>query len=221
MNKETVTTLKNLEILKALNWRYAVKVFNPNKKVSDEDLYTILESGRLSPSSSGIEMWKFIVVENPDIRKKLREVGDDQPKITDASHLIVLTYRTDIEENLVKERLERTAKIQNQRIEELDGLKSVLEGGLAKHIKQEDLEAWAKSQTYIPLGMMLETASLLGVDAGPMEGFTNEKVDEVLELQAKNLKSVTMLALGYRGLDPASTRPKVRREFDEVIEFIK
>lgn len=209
------------KILKALAWRYAVKIFDPSKKVSDENLYTILESARLSPSSSGIEMWKFIVVENPDIRKKLREVGDNQPKITDASHLIVLTYRTDIEASLVKERLERTAKIQNQKIEELSRLKAVLEGGLAKHIKQQDLESWVKSQTYIPLGMMLETASLLEVDAGPMEGFTNEKVDEVLGLREKNLKSVTMLALGYRGEDPASTRPKVRREFDEVVEFIK
>ena len=220
MQNKTITKEKNLEIINALHWRYAVKIFDPNKKVSDEDLYTILESARLSPSSSGIEMWKFIVVENPDVRKKLREVGDNQPKITDASHLVVLTYRTDIEASLIKERLERTAKIQNQSLETLGGLKGVLEGGLAKHIKQEDLEVWVKAQTYIPLGIMLETAALLGVDAGPMEGFTPEKVDEVLELQGKNLKSVTMLALGYRGEDPASTRPKVRREFDEVVAFI-
>jgi len=221
MINKTITTEKNQEILKALNWRYAVKVFDKNKKVSDEDLYTILESARLSPSSSGIEMWKFIVVENGEVRTKLREAGDNQPKITDASHLIVLTYRTDTEKNLVKERLERTAKIQNQSIETLGGLKAVLEGGVAKHIKQEDLEYWVKAQAYIPLGMMIYTSSLLGVDAGPMEGFNPEKVDEILGLHEKNLKSVTMLALGYRGEDPASTRPKVRREFEEVIEFVK
>lgn len=220
MINKTITTEKNIEIIKALNWRYAVKVFDINKKVSDEDLYTILESARLSPSSSGIEMWKFIVVKNPEIRIKLREVGDNQSKITDASHLIVFTYRTDTETNLIKERLERTAKIQNQSLETLDGLRTTLEKGLAKHIKQQDLESWVKSQAYIPLGMMIETSALLGVDAGPMEGFDPKKVDEILGLQAKNLKSVTMLALGYRGEDPASTRPKVRREFDEVIEFI-
>ncbi|MDQ5954470.1 MAG: hypothetical protein QG583_398 [Patescibacteria group bacterium] len=221
MINKTITTEKNQEIIKALNWRYAVKIFDKNKKVSDEDLYTILESARLSPSSSGIEMWKFIVVDNPEVRTKLREVGDNQPKITDASHLIVLTYRTDTEKSLVKERLERTAKIQNQSIETLGGLKAILEGGVAKHIKQEDLEYWVKAQAYIPLGMMIETSALLGVDAGPMEGFEPGKVDKILGLKEKNLKSVTMLALGYRGEDPASTRPKVRREFDEVIEFIK
>ena len=104
----------NEEIIKALNWRYAVKVFNPEKNVSEDDLHTILESARLSPSANGSEMWKFIVVQNKEIRQKLREAGDNQPKITDASHLIVLTYRTDIEESLVKERIDRTAKIQNQ-----------------------------------------------------------------------------------------------------------
>ena len=221
MINKTITTEKNQEILKALNWRYAVKIFDTNKKVSDEDLYTILESAHLSPSTNGVEMWKFIVVENPEIRKKLREVGHDQPKITDASHLIILTYRTDIKEHMTSERLERTAKIQNQKIEELDGLKKMLENSITKKTANGTLESWIKSQAYIPLGMMIETSALLGVDAGPMEGFIPEKVDEILGLHDKNLKSVTMLTLGYRGEDPASTRLKVRREFDEVIEFIK
>jgi len=208
------------EILGALNWRYAVKVFDKNKKVSDEDLHTILESARLSPSSSGIEMWKFIVVENPEIRIRLREAGDNQPKITDASHLIVITYRTDSEENLTKERIERTAKIQNQDIQDLGGLKNTLEKAVKEKLLNGTLEAWVALQAYIPLGIMLQTASLLHVDAGPMEGFDPEKVDEILSLKKQNLKSVTMLALGYRGEDPAASRPKVRRDFTEVVEFV-
>lgn len=210
----------NEEIIKALNWRYAVKVFNPEKNVSEDDLHTILESARLSPSANGSEMWKFIVVQNKEIRQKLREVGFDQPKITDASHLIVLTYRTDIEESLVKERIDRTAKIQNQDPKELDGLKNILENTVASKVKNGTLEAWVAHQAYIPLGIMLETAALLHVDAGPMEGFTPDKVDEILGLKEKNLRSITMLALGYRGEDPASARPKVRRAFNEVIEFV-
>ncbi len=210
----------NEEIIKALNWRYAVKVFNPEKNVSEDDLHTILESARLSPSANGSEMWKFIVVQNKEIRQKLREAGDNQPKITDASHLIVLTYRTDIEESLVKERIDRTAKIQNQDPKELDGLKNILENTVASKVKNGTLEAWVAHQAYIPLGIMLETAALLHVDAGPMEGFTPDKVDEILGLKEKNLRSITMLALGYRGEDPASARPKVRRAFNEVIEFV-
>lgn len=211
----------NEQILKALNWRYATKVFDKNKKVKEEDIHTILESARLSPSSSGIEMWKFFVVENEEIRKKLREASFDQPKVTDASHLVIITYRTDIEENMIKERLERTAKIQNQKVEELDGLKKMLLSGLNSKLEDGSLESWVKAQSYIPLGIMITTASLLGVDNGPMEGFQSERVDEILGLREKNLKSVTMLALGYRGNDPASLRPKVRRDFKEVIEFIK
>jgi len=216
MNNQTT----NEKIIQDLSWRYATKIFDPTKKVSVEDLHTILESGRLSPSSSGIEMWKFIVVENKDIRTKLREVSFDQPKVTDASHIIVIAYRTDGEVNMIKERLERTAKIQNQKVEDLAGLKGILDMALKMKLDTGTLEPWIKSQTYIPLGMMIETASLLKIDNCAMEGFIPEKVDEVLGLKEKNLKSATMLALGYRGDDPASSRPKVRREFDEVVEFI-
>lgn len=220
---ENNTTQKQIRetIIKSLNWRYATKVFDSNKIVPDEDIHTVLESARLSPSSNGIEMWKFLVIENKDLRKKLQEVGYGQPKITEASHLVVITYRTDIEESMVLERLERTAKIQNQKIENLTGLRSMLESSLIKKKNNGTLEYWIKAQAYIPLGIMIETASLLGIDNGPMEGFQNDKVDEVLGLKEKNLKSVTMLALGYRGEDPASKRPKVRREFDEVVEFVK
>jgi nitroreductase len=215
--------MKNInteEILKALNWRYATKIYDSSKTVSEEDLHTILESARLSPSSNGVEMWKFIVVENKEIRSKLREAGYGQPKITDASRLIVITYRTDSAGNLTKERIERTAKIQNEKPSDLEGLKTMLDGSVAQKIKDGSLECWVKAQAYIPLGIMIETAALLGIDGGPMEGFQPEKVDDILNLKEKNLKSVTMLALGYRGEDPASSRPKVRREFDEVVEFV-
>src|SRR6266702_3577856 len=100
--------MKNEEIISALLGRYAVKTFDKSRKISNEDLKTILESGRLSPSSLGIEPWKFILVENKSIREKIRAASHDQTKITDASHLIVITYRTDTE-NLVSELIERTA----------------------------------------------------------------------------------------------------------------
>jgi nitroreductase len=215
--------MKNInmeEILKAMNWRYATKIYDPSKIIPGEVLHTILESARLSPSSNGVEMWKFIVVENKEIRSKLREAGYGQQKITEASCLIVITYRTDSALNLTKERIERTSKIQNEKPSDLEGLKTMLDDSVSQKIKDGSLECWIKAQAYIPLGIMIETAALLGVDGGPMEGFQPEKVDEILNLKEKNLKSVTMIALGYRGEDPAATRPKVRREFNEVIEFI-
>lgn len=207
---------KREQILQALNWRYATQIFDKEKKVSEEDIHVILESARLSPSVFGIEPWKFILVNNKELRAKLGK----QPKMTEASHLVVIAYRTDVAENITTERLVRTAKIQNQKIEDLGGLKAGIEGTIAGKVASGDAEAWIRAQAYIPLGMMIETASLLGIDNGPMEGFDPAHVDELLGLKAKNLKSVTMLALGYRGEDPVALRPKVRREFDEVVEVI-
>lgn len=208
------------KIIEALKWRYAVQSFNPDKKITKEQLETILQSARLAPSSIGIEAWKFIVVENPEIRAKLREAGYGQSKITEASHLVVVTYRTDVEENIARERIERTAKTQDQKIEEFDALKNMLDGSISAHKTKGDLESWTKAQAYIPLGIMMETASLLGIDNAAMEGFDNGKVDEILGLANKHLKVTTMLALGHRGVDPASDRPKTRRSMEEVVEFI-
>ena len=210
----------NEKIINALKWRYAVKIFDPSKKVSEENVRTILESARLSPGSNGFEMWKFLIIKNPEIRARLRAISYDQPKVTDASHLVVITYRTDAAENAVKERIERTAKIQSETPAELAGLKKILEGSISQKEKDGTLESWIRAQTYIPLGLMIETAALLEVDGGPMEGFMPDKVDEILNLKEKNLKSVTMLALGYRGDDPVAKYPKTRRAYEEVVEFI-
>jgi nitroreductase len=204
----------------ALNWRYAVQVFDPEKKVREEDLMTILESGRLAPSMLGLEPWKFIVVTNPEVRAKLKEVGYGQPKITDASHLIVIAYRTDYAQ-VGKDRVNNVAAVQNQPVEALSGLTQMIEGSIAGQVQSGTVDTWLRSQSYIPLGMMLETAALLGVDAGPMGGFSPHAVDEILGLKAKNLHSTSMLALGYRGEDPAASRPKVRRPLTAVVEYIK
>lgn len=211
----------NEKITSALSWRYAVQAFDKSKKVSDADLTTILESARLSASSFGLEPWKFIVVENPDIRAKLAVVGYGQPKITEASHLIVVARRTDARENIVSERILRTATIQGVDAAMLDGFKQMLDGTV---LGRDDaaLDVWNRCQTYIALGSMMETASLLGVDNAAMEGFDPKGVDEVLGLTAKHLTATTLLAIGYRSeSDEAAKRPKVRRSVEEVIEYVK
>ena len=206
--------MKN-EILQALQWRFATRVFDSNKKISDEDLRIILESARLSPSTIGLEPWKFIVVKNVDIRAKLRAAGYDQAKITDASDLIVIAQRTD-PEHLADELVARTAQTQSKTVEGLQGLKGMVDGGIARK-SPEETNAWLRSQTYIPLGVMVETASLLNIDNGPMEGFDVAQVNDILGLTSKNLSAVTMLALGYRAEEPW---PKTRRTYDEVVEVI-
>ena len=157
------------------------------------------------------------VINDTKTREAIYEYSK-QPKILDASHLIVLTYKTNIDE-IIKERLERTAKIQNQKIEELNTYKEFLEGA-TKNKTPEELDSWLKAQTYIPLGIMTQTASLLEIDNCPMEGFQNEKIDEILNLKEKNLKSVTILALGYRGDDEYMKKPKIRKDYKDLIEII-
>jgi nitroreductase len=112
------------EIIKAMNWRFATQVFDASKKVSDEDLKTILEAARLTPSSFGIEAWKFLVIENPELRGKIREAAWGQPKVTEASHLIVIARRTDVREHITDELLARTSKAQGVGLEALDGFKA-------------------------------------------------------------------------------------------------
>jgi nitroreductase len=208
----------NTTIISALTWRRAIRAFDTTKKVSQHDLTTILESANLSPSPYGIEPWKFIVVTNPELRIKLRAAGYDQPKITDASHLIIVARRTD-SENLSNELVARTAQSQNKSIEELDGLKQMIEGAFSRKELGLSRDGWLSGQTYIALGIMISTASLLGIDNGPMEGFDAGKVNEILGLTEKNLCAVTMLALGYRD-EQAILTPKVRREYSDVIEFV-
>jgi len=215
-----IVSMNGDEIVKALSWRSATKAFDPAKKISETDLHTILESARLSPSSFGIEAWKFIVVENTEVRTDIRAAAWDQPKVTDASHLVVIARRTDARANIVNELIERTAKIQGVASESLDGLKQMV-GGSISHRSDESLDVWVRAQAYIPLGIMIESASLLGIDSGPMEGFDPLKVGDLLGLKEKNLSATTMLALGYRLLSDETNRPKVRRAFNEVVEFVK
>jgi nitroreductase len=213
------TAIQQKTITDALNWRYATQVFDTTKPVAEADLHTILESARLSPSSFGLEPWKFIVVENTELRAQLKKVSYEQQKVTDAPVLVVIAYRTDTKEKIASERIERTAKVQNIPTESLAPFKQMIDGAVAMRSAAGDLDAWMRAQSYIPLGIMIETAALLGVDSGPMEGFAPDEVDAILGLKAKNLHATSMLALGYRGKDDAAGRTKVRRDFVDVVEF--
>lgn len=212
--------IKKEAVLKSLNWRYATQVYDQKKKLSEEDLKFILEAGRLSPSSFGFEPWKFLVIKNKDLRKKMRENGYDQPKFTESSHLVVIAKRTDVE-NFSNDLLARTAKIQKRKIEELSGFKAMIEGAISGHQKAGDIHYWINSQCYIALGFILSASAMIGVDAGPMEGFDYDAINKVLGLTEKNLSVSAIVALGYRGVDPRASWPKVRRGFKDVVEVVR
>ena len=201
-------------IKNALNWRYAVSDFDTKKPLPQELFDQILEAGRLSPSSNGFEPWKFIIIDDPSVRQRIRGAALDQSKVTEAPKLVVLAYRTD-PDAIIDGIVSRQADAQGKTIADLAGYRDYLKDAAAS---ESDIERFFEKQVYIPLGFMLHTAALLGVDAGPMSGFDPAKVDEILGLREQNLKSTALLALGYRAVDPQ--RPKVRQLAKEVIAYV-
>jgi len=204
-------------ITEALEWRYATKKFDTNKKLTDEILNQILEAGRLSPSSLGLQPWKFILVENVELRAKLREAGYNQPQITDASHLVVLTYKNSLNEAYIDSYLKYTADLRGITTDDLKGYKDMIMGSITNRTPEE-LKVWNSRQVYIPLGVMLTASALLEVDACPMEGFDTNKFDETLGLKEMGYSSTAILALGYRAEgDDTAHYKKSRFGMEEVV----
>lgn len=205
------------DILQALQWRYAVKMFDPKKKIAQEDLQVILESGRLAPSSLGVQPWTFVLVEKPASRKTLRSYSWDQGQITDASHLLLICRKTELNEAYVDQVMQKTADLRNVAVSTLAGLKEMIMGKLT-HTPQKELAHWSALQCYLALGMILESAALLKVDACPMEGFDAAKYDEALGLAEKGLSTVVVCALGYRSEeDKYAHAAKARLDASDVI----
>lgn len=217
---------KKQEILAAFNFRHATKVFNPTKKISDKDFTFILETGRLSPSSVGYEPWKFLVIQNEEFREKLKEVSwGAQGQLPTASHFVIILARTDAkyDSEYVQHLQKHVKHMPDELLETLKPrYKSFQEED--QHLFESDraLFDWASKQTYIALGNMMTAAAQIGIDSCPIEGFSYDKVNEILEkeglLDNGNLAVSAMVAFGYREEDPA--RPKTRRAMEDVVQWI-
>jgi nitroreductase len=203
--------------IESLQWRYATKKYDETKNVSAEDLATILEAGRLAPSSYGTEPWAFVVVPRGELSAKLVGAAYGQPQVGNASHVIVVCRRTDSATAIVDQLVERTAKTNGVPLEALDGMKNMVAGDLASR-PEEAFMRHNEDQCYIALGTMIAAASELRVDNAALGGFVPAQVDEVLGLAEKGLASVVLLGIGYRASDDAqATRKKVRRDTSEVV----
>jgi len=203
-------------IIEALNWRYATKKFDTNKKIDEALFENFLEALRLSPSSYGLQPWKFIVVNNKEMRLKIQSVAYDQPQITEASHLIVFANKKNIDDKLVDQYLEFVSKENNVEIAKLQGLGGMIKGSFAGK-SNEELRSWAAHQVYLAVGVLLTSCAISGIDACPMEGFDSSKLDEVLGLGALGLESKVIVTLGYRDeKDDSLLRKKVRFPKEDV-----
>ena len=209
--------MKN-EFSKVMNFRHACKVFDESKKISDEDIKYILEIGRKSPSSFGMEAWKFLVITNKDLKAKLRPACWDQVQVTSCSHLVVILAGIDSvkpESGLPLKRFSRREMPQEKLDFYLDLYASHLEQTLSS---DENIYAWTSKQTYIAAANMMSGAAFIGVDSCPIEGFDKGQVEEILKLDTAKYQLSLVLPFGYR-IDEQSSQQRL--DFNEVVEFIK
>ena len=209
--------MKN-DFLNAINFRHACKVFDESKKISDEDINFILEVARKSPSSFGMEPWKFLVITNKELKEKIRPACWNQVQITSCSHLVVVLARIDSVKPESGEPLKRFSR-RDMPQEQLDFYIDLYSKHLEKTLSSdENIYAWTSRQTYIALGNMMTAAASIGIDSCPIEGLSKEHVEEILELDTKQYQLSMVLPLGYRINEQSSQQ---RLPFDEVVEFIK
>lgn len=208
------------QIIKDLNWRYAVKKYDPTKKISNEDLATIKESLRLTATSFGLQSMKFLIVEDPKVRKELTPASFGQTQIQDASHIIVLCSYIDVNNDHVDHYMQDVASTREIPIEATAQFGDYIKGAIA-NFTPEHKETWSSKQTYIALGQVLHTCATLRIDSTPMEGFDPAAYDKILGLSTQNLKANLVLALGYRHEeDKNQHQAKVRKSNDVLFETI-
>ncbi|MEL6459684.1 MAG: NAD(P)H-dependent oxidoreductase [Cyanobacteria bacterium J06621_15] len=209
------------EVLKQLEWRYATKEFDPSKKIP-EDVWKALEQSLvLSPSSFGLQPWKFFVVRNPEIRQQLVEHSWGQKQVLDASHLVVLAIKEGVNEKDVNTYLQRMSEVRNIPLQNLEGLANMVKGFLQRPADAFDKDAWSAKQVYIALGFLMFTAAMLEVDTCAMEGIDPVKYDEILGLKDKEYSTAVVCPVGYRiPSDKYANMAKVRFKTEDVVEYI-
>jgi nitroreductase len=205
-------------VLEQLRWRYATKKFDPGRTIPAEDWQALAESLVLTPSSFGLQPWKFWVVTNPEVKAKLLPISFKQTQVVDGSHVVVLTARKDLSADDVDRYLARISEIRGVAIENLAGFRKVMISALVPPPLGFDINEWAAKQCYIALGNFMTAAAMMGIDTCPMEGILPAKYDELLGIAEQGYATVVACVAGYRAADcKYATTPKVRFATGDVI----
>ena len=205
----------------AMDFRHACKLFDDKRVVSDDDMRFILEAGRKSPSSFGLEPWKFLVITNPKIKELLRPACWDQPQITTASHVVVLLARKAAAFRKGSPYLAQS--FERKTHGDAEKMQIVLKT-FDNFIKTwgERVEDWARMQVYIASANMMTAAAYIGIDSCPIEGFEMPKVEAILKQHTSyadgGFNVAYLLTFGYR---TKPQRKQLRKKLIEVVEFIK
>lgn len=200
-----------------LRWRYAVKKFDDQKVVSEDDLETILDAGNLTASSFGLQPYRFVVVKDQSVQEQLVPVSWNQNQVAEASHVIVIAIRTNLDHDYMSSYVAMMESQRDMPEGSLDPYLDMILGTVGK-MDNETIQAWATKQAYIALGSMLAEAADLRIDSCPMEGFLPDQYDQILGLADHQLRSTLVLPIGYRAEDDKHQHyKKVRKPLDEMV----
>ncbi|WP_153397381.1 NAD(P)H-dependent oxidoreductase [Chryseobacterium vaccae] len=208
-----------MNYLEALSRRYSVKKFN-HEIIPQEILHNILESGKLSASSLGLQPYKIFVVESEEMKQKLIPAFYNPSQISTCSHLIVIISKKTIEENYIRGYFSHISEVRETPLENLDLFKK----SITQHISQktqDEIFTWAEKQSYIVLANLMYAAAIENIDSCPMEGFRQDVIEEVLNINPETEKVTVTLALGYRSEeDHFQHMKKVRKPNEKLFKFI-
>ena len=203
-------------VIKALNFRHACKLFDPEKKISKEILDVILTAAHLSPSSFGLEAWKFLVISSDEVKKALRPACWNQPQITDASHVIVILSKPELADpshEYIRLNFKRRGLPEDVTKAYIERYKHHME---TQVFPRMSAYAWCSKQCYIALANIMTTAASEGIDTCPIEGFEKEWMEKVLSIDTDQYEVSVVVALGYRAKEQP---PRKRHPIENIVEY--
>lgn len=205
----------NKQLLDHLRWRYAVKRFDSSRMVPQEAWDLLEQSLILTPSSYGLQPWKFIVITDPTIKAQLPAISWSQKQPQDCSHMVVLAARRSMDANYIDTFFKHLCQTRNLSPETMTSYRNVVVAAIAN--MQSHLD-WNARQVYIALGQLMVAAAVLGIDTCPMEGIVHEEYDKLLGLSESEYTTVVGCAVGYRHPDDKqATAAKVRFNSSDII----
>jgi len=210
-----------MDVLKALNWRYAVKKLNPTKKLTTNEIERVKKALQLTPTSMGLQLMKFVMVESEDIKKKITPIAYHQPQIEEASHIIIMCRKTDVKPEDIDTFIKAAASANEMDVshEAMQSYDKSLRVSLS--FPEEHQKIWMDNQVYIALGNLMTVCAIEGIDACPMEGFDRKRLNEELGFNEQHLDAVVIFALGHRSEEDYRLQfKKVRRPMEDLFQTI-
>lgn len=205
------------DIIKQLEWRYAVKKFNEAQLLSDDKIQTLKNAFNLTATSYGLQPITLVVIKNKALQKELVPHSFGQPQVAQASHILIICIENEVDVEYIENYFKQIKKVRGTSDEILNPFKEAMVANFSKKEIQE-IKDWSKNQAYLAMGNLLTVCAIEEIDSCPMEGFLPGAYDDVLELNKRGLTSVLVLPVGYRAEDDMfSILKKVRKDMDESI----